>query len=80
MENADLIGLDLTLDIHEYVLPTLDPPSQPSRGLRERVGDGRLGMKTGSGYRAWTAEEADGVRRRLLEHLSATPLQGGDRT
>jgi 3-hydroxybutyryl-CoA dehydrogenase len=81
MESADLVGLDLTLDIHEYVLPTLDPPSQPSRGLRERVRSGRLGMKSGSGYRAWTAEEAEGVRRRLLEHLSAAaPLQGGDRT
>ena len=24
MENADLVGLDLTLAIHEYVLPHLD--------------------------------------------------------
>jgi 3-hydroxybutyryl-CoA dehydrogenase len=81
IENADLIGLDLTLDIHEYVLPTLDPPSEPSAGLRERVGAGQLGMKTGVGYRAWSAEEADEVRRGLLAHLAAaTPLsQGGER-
>jgi|tagenome__1003787_1003787.scaffolds.fasta_scaffold20688866_1 3-hydroxybutyryl-CoA dehydrogenase len=80
MENADLIGLDLTLDIHEYVLPTLDPPSQPAAGLRERVQAGDLGMKTGAGYRRWTAEEADAVRRRLLAHLSgaAPTLQGGE--
>jgi 3-hydroxybutyryl-CoA dehydrogenase len=79
MENADLVGLDLTLDIHEYVLPTLDPPSQPAAGLRERVRAGDLGMKTGAGYRRWTAEEADEVRRRLLAHLAAaTPtLQAG---
>jgi 3-hydroxybutyryl-CoA dehydrogenase len=82
IENADLVGLDLTLDIHEYVLPTLDPPSEPSAGLRERVSSGRLGMKTGVGYRAWSAEEADGVRQQMLAHLAAaaTSLQGGERT
>src|SRR5262245_10328826 len=32
VENADLIGLDLTLSIHEYVLPTLAQPSGPSDG------------------------------------------------
>jgi hypothetical protein len=39
-------------------------------------------MKTGAGYRAWSAEEAEEVRRRLLEHLAgATPTQerGGER-
>jgi 3-hydroxybutyryl-CoA dehydrogenase len=79
IENADLVGLDLTLDIHAYVLPTLDPPSQPAAGLKERVDNGDLGMKTGAGYRRWTAEEADEVRRRLLAHLAAaTPtLQAG---
>jgi 3-hydroxybutyryl-CoA dehydrogenase len=79
IENADLIGLDLTLDVHEYVLPTLDPPSQPAAGLRARVQAGDLGMKTGAGYRRWTAEEADAVRRRLLAHLSgaAPTLRGG---
>jgi 3-hydroxybutyryl-CoA dehydrogenase len=71
IENADLVGLDLTLDIHAYVLPTLDPPSQPAEGLKQRVEAGDLGMKTGAGYRRWTAEEADEVRRRLLAHLAA---------
>src|SRR3954452_17217477 len=79
IENADLVGLDLTLDIHDYVLPTLDPPSQPAEGLRRRVQDGDLGVKTGAGYRRWTAEEADDVRRRLLAHLAAAAptLQAG---
>ena len=77
MENADLIGLDLTLAIHEYVLPELDPPSQPSAGLRRRVADGELGMKTGSGFRAWTAEEAAAVRERVLERLAAANNENG---
>jgi 3-hydroxybutyryl-CoA dehydrogenase len=71
IENADLVGLDLTLAIHEYVLPQLDPPSQPSAGLRERVIRGELGMKTGAGFRRWSDHEAGEVRRRVLERLAA---------
>ena len=71
IETADLVGLDLTLAIHEYVLPELDPPSQPSPGLRERVARGELGMKTGSGFLSWSSEEAAGVQRRVFEHLAA---------
>jgi 3-hydroxybutyryl-CoA dehydrogenase len=69
VENADLVGLDLTLAIHEYVLPELDPPSQPSEGLRRRVENGELGMKTGSGFRTWSTEDADAVRARVLSQL-----------
>jgi 3-hydroxybutyryl-CoA dehydrogenase len=82
VENADLIGLDLTLQIHDYVLPTLDPPSEPARGLRDRVAEGRLGMRTGTGYRTWTPEAAADVRARLLQHLAgawpATSHGGGE--
>lgn len=68
--NADLIGLDLTLAIHDYVLPALHPPSKPSDGLRRRVEDGDLGVKTGRGFLQWTDEEADALRARVLEALS----------
>jgi 3-hydroxybutyryl-CoA dehydrogenase len=71
MENADLIGLDLTLAIHEYVLGELDPPSQPSEGLRRRVASGELGMKAGAGFRTWTDDDAAAVRERVLVRLAA---------
>jgi 3-hydroxybutyryl-CoA dehydrogenase len=70
MENADLIGLDLTKQIHDYVLPTLDPPSGTSPGLQALVAAGRLGAKTGAGMRCWTEEETAAARRRLLDHLA----------
>ncbi len=72
MENADMVGLDLTLSIHAYVLPTLDPPSQPAAGLRERVERGELGMKSGLGFRKWTKDRADRVRGRVSAHLAAS--------
>jgi 3-hydroxybutyryl-CoA dehydrogenase len=77
IENADLVGLDLTLDIHSYLLPRLDPPSEPAEGLRARVARGELGMQSGSGYRCWSEQEAEDVRRRLREHLVAVGPNGG---
>jgi 3-hydroxybutyryl-CoA dehydrogenase len=76
MENADLVGLDLTKQIHDYVLPTLDPPSGTSPGLVQLVAAGRLGAKSGAGYRPWTEEEAAAARRRLRDHLAGTQPAG----
>jgi 3-hydroxybutyryl-CoA dehydrogenase len=69
VETADLVGLDLTLAIHEYILPRLDPPSEPSKGLRDRVDSGDLGMKTGKGFFQWTPESAHASRNRLRDYL-----------
>jgi 3-hydroxybutyryl-CoA dehydrogenase len=68
-ENADLVGLDLTLAIHDYVLPHLDRTPGPAQVLRDHVERGELGMKTGRGFHNWTADEAQAVRERLLDHL-----------
>ena len=75
MENADLVGLDLTLDIHSYLLPRLDPPSEPSRGLVERVRRGDLGMKTGRGFREWAPGEREALSARVQRHLAAMAVQ-----
>jgi 3-hydroxybutyryl-CoA dehydrogenase len=71
LENADLVGTDLTLAIHEQVLPHIDSTPGPSPYLQELVAAGRLGMKTGEGFRRWTPAEADALRRRLTAHLNA---------
>lgn len=69
LENADLVGTDLTLDIHETVLADLENRQGPSPYLKKLVAEGRLGMKTGEGFRKWTPEEADKVRNRVTTHL-----------
>lgn len=69
MENADLIGLDLTLDIERVVIPELDRAPQPNALLEKLVAAGKLGFKTGSGFREWTPESIADCRRRLLLHL-----------
>ncbi len=69
LENADLVGTDLTLDIHENVLFDLESRKGPSPYLEQLVKDGKLGMKTGEGFSSWTEEEAQSVREKVGKHL-----------
>ena len=69
IENADLVGLDLTQDIHNVVLADLNVDTRPAAVLREKVAAGELGMKTGLGFRQWTPDKADGVRKNLIDYL-----------
>jgi len=69
LETADMIGLDLTLSIHDYILKYLESSPNPSPLLREKVKRGELGFKTGQGFQTWSAEEAQRSRENLLEYL-----------
>ncbi len=69
LENADLVGTDLTLAIHRTVLPAIDHRPGPSPYLEALVAQGKLGMKTGEGFRKWTAEQQAELRARVLNHL-----------
>jgi 3-hydroxybutyryl-CoA dehydrogenase len=76
LENADLVGTDLTLAIHETVLPDLERSAGPSPYLRALVADGKFGMKSGEGFRKWTPEQQAALRKRVLDHLKALAHQG----
>ncbi|TCK99281.1 3-hydroxyacyl-CoA dehydrogenase [Shimia isoporae] len=70
LENADLVGTDLTLDIHENVLHDIEARQGPSPYLQTLVAEGNLGMKSGQGFRSWSDEEANAVRARVASHLT----------
>lgn len=76
LENADLVGLDLTLAIHDYVLPHIDHTPGPSPLLRRLVEHGDLGMRTGRGFREWSEEETREARDRLFDHLVEATQKG----
>ena len=71
LENADLVGTDLTLDIHENVLPHIDRTPEPaalSEGARRRR---PARHEDGTGFRSWTAREQQELRARVLNHLKS---------
>jgi len=69
LENADMVGLDLTLQIHDYILKHIERSTQPSPLLKQKVEEEELGFKTGQGFQKWTPDTIERCRRRLLEHL-----------
>jgi 3-hydroxybutyryl-CoA dehydrogenase len=72
MENADMVGTDLTLSIHSYLLKYLENSSEPSSLLKEKVVTGDLGFKSGKGFQLWSNEEATKANARLREYLVDT--------
>ncbi len=69
LEQSDLVGLDLTRAIHETLMLDLDVTQTVHPTLEALVERGDLGMKTGRGFRAWTPEESQAVRKRLNDFL-----------
>jgi len=75
LENADLVGTDLTLAIHQTVLPAIESRPGPSPYLEKLVADGRLGFKSGEGFRKWSAEQQGALRSKVVEHLKKSRAQ-----
>jgi 3-hydroxybutyryl-CoA dehydrogenase len=71
MENADQVGTDLTLAIHDVVLPAIESRPGPSPLLQQLVADGKLGFKSGQGFQSWSTEQQTALRTRVMKHLKA---------
>jgi 3-hydroxybutyryl-CoA dehydrogenase len=69
LENADMVGTDLTLAIHKTVLPAIDNTRRPSPYLQKLVADGKIGFKSGEGFRKWSPEQQAALRTKVLQHL-----------
>ena len=77
LENVDMVGTDLTLAVHDYLLKHLERSPQPPVLLKKLVAEGKLGFKSGEGYRKWSPEEAQNSRDQLVEYLlKVTKNQG----
>ena len=69
MEQSDLVGLDLTLDIAEVLYADLDRTAGPHAFLREKVERRKARDEDRRGIPRWTAETAGAVRERLSGFL-----------
>jgi len=67
----DLAGLDIHCSAATTMYPHLANNAEPSPTLRKLVADGKLGVKTGEGFYAWTPERASAERQRYEKALAA---------
>ena len=65
LEQSDLVGLNLTLAIHEVILPDLDASRTPQKLLVDLVAAGHTGVTAGEGFRKWTPETRTELQTRL---------------
>ena len=69
MENSDMVGNDLVLAIHDYILEHIESSPDPSPLLREKVAKGELGFKSGQGFQSWSEKEIAASRKDLQQYL-----------
>ena len=69
LENSDMVGTDLTYNIHDYVLRDIENSKEPSPLLKELRDKGQLGFKTGKGFQEWTPEEIENSKKGLNGYL-----------
>ncbi|MFL4469212.1 3-hydroxyacyl-CoA dehydrogenase family protein [Tateyamaria armeniaca] len=70
LENADLVGLELTQDIHRQVLFDLDARPDPSLHLQTLLDAGHTGMAAGQGLRRWAKGDLEATKARVARHLA----------
>lgn len=69
LENADLVGIELTQDIHAQVLFDLETTPDPSLYLQKLRDEGRDGMASGAGFRDWEDGDLEATKARVANHL-----------
>jgi 3-hydroxybutyryl-CoA dehydrogenase len=69
MENSDMVGIQLTYNIHDYILKHLADNHEPSPLLQEMLGRDELGFKSGKGWQEWTPEQVEASNNNLREYL-----------
>ncbi len=69
LTNSDMIGTELTYNIHSYILQYLEDSHTPSPLLTQMKEEGKMGFKSGEGFLKWTPEEAEKQNADLNEYL-----------
>ncbi len=70
LEQSDLTGLELTLAIHETLMPALDRTPVPHPLLVAKVRAGETGAAAGRGFRTWPPGAAQARRQEITRQLA----------
>ena len=69
IENSDMVGTQLTYNIHSYVLKYLEDTHEPSPLLTQMLDEGKMGFSSGEGFMKWTEEDIAKSKKDLNEYL-----------
>lgn len=69
LENSDMVGTDLTYNIHDYVLNYIEDSHKPSPLLTKMKEEGKMGFKSGEGFYKWTQEDIQKCNADLNSYL-----------
>jgi 3-hydroxybutyryl-CoA dehydrogenase/5-formyl-3-hydroxy-2-methylpyridine 4-carboxylate dehydrogenase len=71
MELLDMAGLDIYHAVGSYLNKELSTSDEVSKTIRDLIGEGRLGMKTGGGLYSYAPEDIDRLRAERAAKLVA---------
>ena len=69
IENSDMVGTQLTWNIHSYVLKYLADNHEPSPILKQMLDEGKMGFSSGEGFLKWNDESIAKSKKDLNEYL-----------
>ena len=69
LENSDMVGTDLTYNIHDYVLEHIEDSHRPSPLLVKMKEEGKMGFKSGEGFYKWSQEDIKKCNEDLNAYL-----------
>ena len=69
LENADMVGTQLTYQIHEYLLPYLEDSHTPSKLLTEMLARGEKGYASGQGFHTRSEQDTADQKAALNAYL-----------
>ncbi len=70
LEVADMGGLDIWCTVGDNLLAVMDNRQEANPILREKVAQGKLGVKSGEGFFSYTPERAEQVKQKFYERLA----------
>jgi 3-hydroxybutyryl-CoA dehydrogenase len=69
LEVADFGGLDIWCIVGDNLLQVMDNSRSANKLLRQKVNEGKLGIKTGEGFYKYKKEEIPAIRKKFMKKL-----------
>ena len=69
LEVADFGGLDIWCVVGDNLLKEMDSSKEANPVLREKVQEGKLGLKSGEGFFKYSAEDVASIKRQFMRKL-----------